>query len=71
MTGAPPREVYEARNFWVIEDVEGATWVVRPTAGWAQRRPYRGGVRGLHRLDEQSEDAILRRLVSDNSAAVA
>ena len=63
MIGALPIEVYEARHFWIVMDAQGASWVVRSGAAWSERKPYRGGVRGVHRVDAATEQRIIGQLV--------
>ncbi len=62
MGSTAPREVYDARLFWVVKDVGQQAWITRPGADCAQRRPYYGDIRELHRVDHVTEHQILHRL---------
>ena len=69
MFAALPVEVHDARRFWVVMDSAGSTWVLPYGAGWAQRKPYRGGVRGMHRVDEAMEDLLILAFLQEVPAA--
>jgi hypothetical protein len=71
MSGALPSEIYEARYFWIVTDTEGASWIVPSGAAWSQRKPYRGGVRGVRRADGATEQEIVRQLVHPNLSIAA